>query len=434
MNPPAGAAKAMILWITTVFFLMVAVAVHAEPSSPKEIRAARRFRSNSTADRLFSMPRMLLDLPWIPVRKFLNYSERTDLFTRVSDLFYFDEAKTVGWSPKFSSGESSGGGLSLFHHDLFSKKHQADVSFLYSAEDEFFGRAAYAVEDTPASPYFMKVELDLIRDKDVEIYSRANNSGEPVFGAKTAESNRRSYAFTRFSGKLTAGKQINKTLSLAVYVRGDRSKAGQGASGFLSLPSGVHVLDSSIGLFGGGTQLIWDLRDNPLRPSHGTLMTLQAGAVTSPNGAINGHRFGYTQYSQVTEHYFPVFDPGRTFVIRHTLKKIDPLRGRKIPFYDLPRLDENNLLRSFKRNRFQDRGAFSFNLEYRYPIWVTWDAFLFFDGGQTFTEYSDLHAPDFRYSEGLGVRFLSEEKLMFVAQYAQGKEGGRFQVNLGQAF
>ncbi|PIP83617.1 MAG: hypothetical protein CO113_15410 [Elusimicrobia bacterium CG_4_9_14_3_um_filter_62_55] len=407
-----------------------------EPSGNADaIGKKRLYRSQTSLYRILALPRYALELPWYPAKRFLDFSERTDLFARATDLFYFNEAKTSGWFPKFSSGESSGGaGLSLFHHDLFKKKHQANISFSYAAEDEFFGRAAYTVDPTPDSSYYLKVESDYIRDRDIEIYTTPTPSGGPILGAKTLRSDRRSYAFTSLRGKLTAGKKMSKTVRMAAFVRGARSKAGHGAQGFAPVPTNAPGFGESVGMAGGGMELIWDFRNDPVRPFYGCLVQAHAEALGSGDSTAAGDRFAYVGHSLTAEHYFPLYDPHRTLVFRHSLRRVDPIGDKRIPFYDLPRLDENHLLRSFERNRFQDRGALSFNMEYRYPIWVTWDAFFFFDGGQSFEHYSDLHGPDFRFSEGLGIRMMSKDKLLFVTQYAHGREGGRFQVLLGQAF
>ena len=80
-------------------------------------------------------------------------------------------------------------------------------------------------------------------------------------------------------------------------------------------------------------------------------------------------------------------------------------------------------LRAYERNRFRDNGLLVTNIEYRYPIWKTWDAFLFVDGGQTFGEYADIDLDDFEYAGGGGVRVMTEKDIEFLLQVGFGSEG-----------
>ena len=156
--------------------------------------------------------------------------------------------------------------------------------------------------------------------------------------------------------------------------------------------------------------------------------------MLSPKSTDAGNRFGFLQYSLSGQHYFPVHSPHRVLVFLHTLRRVDPIGSRNIPFYELPILDFEHLLRSYDLNRFQNRGVMTYNLEYRYPIWVTWDAFIFGDAGQTFETYRNITLRAFRYSTGGGVRFMSQDSLLFVFQVATGREGIRAIFSLGQAF
>ena len=180
--------------------------------------------------------------------------------------------------------------------------------------------------------------------------------------------------------------------------------------------------------------LLWDLRDSAFRPFSGSLFQAEVETLVSPGAAGDGTRFGYTGYSLDARSFIPIYKPHRVVVFRHSLRRVDPINGREVPFFELPVLDFAHLLRSFERNRFRDRGVLSFNLEYRYPIWVTWDAYLFFDAGQSFDQFSDIRSSDFRFSEGLGIRFMSKDNLLFAFQVGIGREGTESRISLGQVF
>lgn len=187
-------------------------------------------------------------------------------------------------------------------------------------------------------------------------------------------------------------------------------------------------------MLGSGLDLVWDFRDSLLRPFWGGLVRAMGEALLSPGEGSGGTRFGYTRYSLDTQFFIPVYRPHRVIVLRQTLRRVDPLGGREVPFYELPVLDFQHLLRSFERNRFQDRGVLSLNIEYRYPIWVTWDAYLFFDAGQSFEHYADLRSSEFRFSQGGGIRFMTKDALLFSVQVGVGREGAQSYVSLRQVF
>lgn len=410
------------------FLLLSAPAQGAAPAP-----AAPRTRSRWLPYHLLSLPRAVLELPWAPVRRFLDYSERTDLFPRVMDWFYFDDEHRSGWFPNASSeGSSDGAGLSMFNHDLWRRGHRADAGFTYAGPREFLLEGAYSVRASTGRPYFFEFKTRQARDDDAEVFARAAPGGGVARGALTSTADSREYSLTRFDAKATAGRALSRTVVGAVFARTEaaRAEAGRGSPA----PAALHGLGERVGLAGGGARLTWDFRNEPVRPSYGCLVQVETEAVAAPGAAASGTRYGYSRYTLDAEHYLPVYDPHRVLVFRHSLRRADPLPGRRLPFYDAPVLDLNNLLRSYQRNRFQDQGSMLFNLEYRYPVWTSWDAFAFFDGGQSFAEYSGLRGPDFRFSQGFGVRAVSADDLLFSFHFGAGREGGRLQVSLGQVF
>jgi len=395
----------------------------------------RLFRSKTFPYRFLAAPRFLLELPWYPAKRFLDFSERVDLFTRISDLFYFNEERTAGLFPKISlGGTGEGVGISLFHHDLFGKNHRINASYSLLSDDEYFFRSAYSVEPEESHPFHFKLEGEYTRDKDTEIFIRSDLAGHPILGMKTVPGDINSYALTRFRGRMTVGVKLASSLDLSFRLRGEAGRAGTGDESHSSLPQKLPGLDDKVNLIGGGGRLLWDLRNNPYRPFYGVLVQAEADALTATKKSHRGESFGFSQYTLDVQYYIPIYHPHRLLFLRHYLRRVDPLGDRKIPFYDLPILDLNRGLRSFERNRFQDRGVFSFNAEYRYPIWVTWDAFLFFDGGQVFNDFAGLKAKEFRFSQGMGIRFMSKEKLLFTLQFGHGREGDEIQISLGQVF
>lgn len=422
---------------------MAALADDAPPSSsspsqaPDEIREERHFKSKPSPLRLLELPKYILEATWYPLERFINFSERTDLLNRVEDVFFFNEARTFGWFPNFSTEDVdiNGFGISIFHNDLFQKKQEANFSFLYGNDkDELLLRAAYKIPPSEDYPYFFKVEPVFLRDRNVELFTRSDPFGNPILGSETTEADQKSYFMRRFKGRIIAGRKITRSLALSAHIRGLQARTDSGIPGTAPLPPGLVGLREDISLIGGGMGLAWDLRDNPLRSFVGSLIEAEVAALVSPDSTADGTRFGYTLYSLEAQHFIPIYRPHRVILFHYSLRRMDPIGDREIPFFELPVLDFRHQLRSFQRNRFQDRGALSFSLEYRYPIWVTWDAYVFFDGGQVFERYSDIQSKDFRFSEGFGIRFMSKEKLQVVFQFGVGREGTKTIISVLQVF
>jgi outer membrane protein assembly factor BamA len=74
------------------------------------------------------------------------------------------------------------------------------------------------------------------------------------------------------------------------------------------------------------------------------------------------------------------------------------------------------------------------NIEYRYPVWEYMDGQLFFDAGRVFDSIKDVSFKDFKYSGGIGLRFVAGEYFLSRLQLAYGNEGFRVLFKTSQAF
>jgi len=428
-------------WLLVLAVALPAVAQEDQPPAPpsppsQEEDDERPSFWKRSPSRLLELPRYLLELPWYPIEQLLNVSERVDLPNRIRDLFYFNDERTAGWFPNIvysSSEDVEGLGLSLFHHNLFGRQQEADAAFIYKARDQLLVRGAYTINPTPGHPIFFKAQAAYVHDNEVPIYVRAVG-GSIIPGADTTLSDRSSYAARRTGAGVTAGRQITAGLDLSTHLRGFRAKVTQGGPGFPPLPAGLAGLGEEIGMIGGGVGVVWDRRDSRLRPFIGALVTAEVEALAAPHADDDGTRFGYTRYRLEAQELIPLFKPHRMLVLRQTLHRVDRLGSGEIPFYELPVLDFVENLRSFDRNRFQDRGALTVSVEYHYPIWRTWDAVLFVDAGEVFDHYADIAIDAVQLSEGAAIRFMTDNRLLFVLQYGIGREGDQFLFSFQQFF
>ncbi|PIQ87092.1 MAG: hypothetical protein COV74_02065 [Candidatus Omnitrophica bacterium CG11_big_fil_rev_8_21_14_0_20_45_26] len=113
--------------------------------------------------------------------------------------------------------------------------------------------------------------------------------------------------------------------------------------------------------------------------------------------------------------------------------------AHSVPFHQMARLggygDYPNLsqtLRGFDNNRFYDKSAALFNLEYRYTVWehreFKLDTVVFLDEGQVFNKYFRFKLKNFRESYGIGTRLSFANNTIFSVEVAHGDEGTNFYV------
>jgi len=79
-------------------------------------------------------------------------------------------------------------------------------------------------------------------------------------------------------------------------------------------------------------------------------------------------------------------------------------------------------LRGYERGAFRGEGALLLSAEYRYPIWDTWHAYLFWDEGQIFNKYDEVEVGRFRSSFGGGVNLRTEEAFLIGFRIGHSKE------------
>ncbi|MGH7898836.1 MAG: BamA/TamA family outer membrane protein, partial [Candidatus Binatia bacterium] len=201
------------------------------------------------------------------------------------------------------------------------------------------------------------------------------------------------------------------------------------------IPETIDGFGGPIVIMGGGPVVEWDGRDDKVRPRWGPYLRAEGGLWKSTEGeAADGGDFEYARYTVEIEQHLPTFRPNRTIAIQAMLDRVEPRGGGAVPFWDLPALDEDHLLRGFKRNRFRDEGAVLFNVEYRWPIWDLWDGYLFLDEGQVFGDWADVDLERFEWSAGAGVRFYSSKSFLLRVQLAFSEEETKFRFGLSQEF
>lgn len=123
--------------------------------------------------------------------------------------------------------------------------------------------------------------------------------------------------------------------------------------------------------------------------------------------------------------YFGFFAGRRVIALRLFTSTSTAEEGREVPFYLMPALGGNDLLRGFRDYRFRGPHAILFSAEYRWEIWSGLDGALFYDAGKVANRRSDLDFSDLESAYGIGFRFNTDNGVVFRVDAAFGSRDGK---------
>jgi hypothetical protein len=113
------------------------------------------------------------------------------------------------------------------------------------------------------------------------------------------------------------------------------------------------------------------------------------------------------------QRFFSLFWRYRVLALRARLDKVSALGDESIvPYVDLVTLGGSQRLRGYRRGAMRGEGALLLSAEYRWPIWDTWSAYLFWDEGQVFDRYGDIEGGSFLSSWGGGINLRTAEAFL----------------------
>jgi outer membrane protein assembly factor BamA len=116
--------------------------------------------------------------------------------------------------------------------------------------------------------------------------------------------------------------------------------------------------------------------------------------------------------------------------------RVQSITGSKIPLFELSVLgggSTENALRGYRMNRFQDKGKFLLNCEYRFPIWKRLGGNLFADCGTVWPSMARIDLTRPAIGGGLGLRYYLKN---FVVRFDIGisREETRVYFQFNQIF
>jgi hypothetical protein len=136
----------------------------------------------------------------------------------------------------------------------------------------------------------------------------------------------------------------------------------------------------------------------------------------------------YLRYGLDVQRYFDLYRGDRILLLRAYLEGITSGLDH-IPFSELPRVGGSRLVRGYARNRFRDRSATGFTLEYKFPVNRSFAAFVFLDGGGAWRKLSDFDPTELHPGYGGGVQLHTAELFVTRLLVGSGDDGVTFYLS-----
>jgi len=176
-----------------------------------------------------------------------------------------------------------------------------------------------------------------------------------------------------------------------------------------------------------GFVISYDSRNNIFYPESGGFYELSSTFFT---GEI-GSDFGYTKtiidlrrFQKIAGNQILAFQMLYNFITGSS------------PFYDVPPLGGENIMRGYFTGRYRDKHYFATQIEYRIRMWWRFGLVGFVGMGDVASGLSKFELSNFKYSYGFGVRFrIDEIELIDLrADIGFGKNTSGIYFSLNQAF
>lgn len=390
----------------------------------------------SSHNYLLSFPRLLWTGLVHPLGAFTIYAERTELPRRALDWFTNAE-HTFGVFPHAQLGgeTGSGGGLRSFHSDLFGRGKQFEGFYLFSRSNRHQLQALYRDPSLKGGAWQWELGGSLLSTDSEDATINGQAEENEAFRLRLRQFDLR----TALGWQSNAGplEQYTRGFSLEVSAGYGRRELDQ-VEGF-SLEGGpFHGLGRTLGLAWVGGRLVYDDRDcapprstlsHPLNYQFpGRILRREGDLYHSFRNLFYPERGGLLQVgSEVAwgeagthfwrleaeaQRFFTLFWRERVLALRARLDRVLALGSGEIPYADLPALGGSQRLRGYHRGSLRGQGALLLSAEYRYPIWDTWNAFLFWDEGQVFDKYGQVEPGRFHSAYGAGVVLRTSRTLI----------------------
>jgi len=176
----------------------------------------------------------------------------------------------------------------------------------------------------------------------------------------------------------------------------------------------------------------YDTSDSQVHPKKGFRLIFRNDAASRFLGNKNARFYRFTLDFRK---YILLFGQRDVLAFRTLVQKISG-KNEKIPIFEYSVLggsSEINAMRGYRLNRFQDKGKFLANIEYRFPLWRKLGGNVFVDGGLVWPSWSEIRLKKAVVDIGWGLRYYLQN---FVVRFDMGfsNEGVGIYFNFGHIF
>lgn len=182
-----------------------------------------------------------------------------------------------------------------------------------------------------------------------------------------------------------------------------------------------------------GTAFERDSRNNLGQPSSGYHLLASLDRFV---GVGRSNARDFTRYGVDFQAYHDLWRK-RILAFRAKFQRIvtDEVTGGTIPVYQMSSLGGLDALRGYNRGRFVDNDLITVTLEYRYPIYHLFDAFVFVDAGRVYADLTKAEVfENWKQSFGGGLRIWKSKGTVAVVQIARSDEDTRLYFELGASW
>jgi outer membrane translocation and assembly module TamA len=173
-----------------------------------------------------------------------------------------------------------------------------------------------------------------------------------------------------------------------------------------------------------------DTSDSWIHPKKGLRFMLRTDFAAS---FLGNSSTNYFRYTLDLRKYLLLIGQKDVLAFRFMIQHIT---GENVPLYEMSTLgggSEMKAMRGYRMNRFQDKGKFLINAEYRFPVWERLGGNVFIDWGLVWPSWREIRVSLAAKNIGWGVRYYLEN---FVVRFDMGfsSEGTGVYFNFGHIF
>jgi hypothetical protein len=245
-------------------------------------------------------------------------------------------------------------------------------------------------------------------------------------GNNTPDENMERYTYDYFSIKLLGLKQIRKKAFIGLDYQFsseynfrffDDKELARG-----TIPGYKGGISSALGFV-----FTNDTRDNVVNAWKGHLFEVSSYF----NNRSLGSDFEYINLN-ITFNKYRMFAPGHVLAFN----SVANLNTEGVPFLDMAKVGNDNILRGYPRNRYRDLNFTAAQVEYRYPVWGRFGGAVFTGIGEVFNTVDEIKFKLLKYSYGAGLRFAvnKKERLNIRVDYGWGRGEHGLYIALTEAF